>query len=428
LFTLLILSFLLIYTDYSRQKPLLFSLGRSDAVAAPTPPYNHAPPTPLSVAADHPNLEQANILLVSSFFPVSNSKHSKYSRQDYKRWLNLFLSRIDKDIYLFTSPEWESTIKRMRGDLPIHINTTYSSPFDIPPLNDRREDYDRMYSKDREKHHHSTELYAIWSSKPFLLKEGLSNMRKQKEYKYAFWVNSDTFRDQHPWRSWPAPERVEEIWKEGSEASGTSADELLFFPFAGMPHGSMIFWSEGMGPIDNDFSQGSFFGGMPNAISWWCGAYYAYRDHWLKQDHFVGKDESVNNAILLLYSRKIIGTWLFDPLAPAAVSLLSSSPALSSYDAKHPPPPSLLDSPLGQCLDHRHYYLFFLAFSDERAVMADLWLRRWRWMWPWQWVGQVGVRKEPCRLTRVLPLERTLKERFWGEGWSSPKSDVVVQT
>jgi hypothetical protein len=114
-----------------------------------------------------------------------------------------------------------------------------------------------MRTKDREKPGHSAEFYAVSSSKPYFLQEGLSNARTgQKDFKYAFWVNSDTFREEHPWRSWPAPERVEEIWREGSKESGTDADQVIFFPFAGMPHGSMIFWSEGMGPIDNNFSQG----------------------------------------------------------------------------------------------------------------------------------------------------------------------------
>jgi hypothetical protein len=164
---------------------------------------------------------------------------------------------------------------------------------------------------------------------------------------------------------------------------------------------------------------------MPNAVAWWYDLFFTYHDHWLEKGFFVGKDQSLANALFLLYPSRIFGVWLSDPAAPAAASLLANSPAFSSYDVSHPPPKLQLESPLGQCLDDWYYYVFFVGSEAERAAMASVWLRMWRWMWPWEWVTQVNVAKEPCRLTRVLAMERTLTRAF-GEAWTPPKTSLTI--
>lgn len=216
-----------------------------------------------------------NILLVSAFFPLSKSKHSM---SDYSSWLSRFLKPIKTPIYFFTTPDMEPLIRQLRGDLPITINTSYVSPFDIPPLSgDMKQKYEEMWNWDREKHRHSPELYAVWSGKPFFLDEGLRNAEAllpptypHPHYKYAFWSDAGSFRDSHDYSTWPDPARVEEVWDEGSKKSGTKADDLLFFPMWAPPHTSMQFWGAGMGPIDNEFSEGEFF--TLTLISWSCGA------------------------------------------------------------------------------------------------------------------------------------------------------------
>ena len=213
--------------------------------------------TPSQDSSTHPSAtDDTRILLVSGFYPIANSEHSM---RDYKHWLSLFLSRITTDIYFFTPADWEPMIREIRGDLPIRINTTFSSSFDIPPLQDRRRDYERMRARDREQHLHSPEDYAVLTSKPYFLMEGVSNtyVETGRKYKYAFWTDATIFRHNHPWQHWPSPERVDDIWAEGVKESGTKAEDLVFFPLEGIPHSSMNLWSEGMGPIDNPFSEGS---------------------------------------------------------------------------------------------------------------------------------------------------------------------------
>jgi hypothetical protein len=218
------------------------------------------PPTPVPVHNDDSTTPPPTILLVSAFFPLSKSKHSI---SDYKAWLSRFLQPITTPIYFFTTPDMAPLIQSLRGDLPITINTTYLSPFDIPPLKDSpatdegydiRDKYQQMWSWDREKRRHNPELYAIWTAKPYFLDEGLRN--SDIAYDYAFWTDAGSFRDPHSYTLWPDPKRVREVWGEGSKGSGTREEDLLFFPMWGPPHPSMQYWSEGMGPIDNEFSEG----------------------------------------------------------------------------------------------------------------------------------------------------------------------------
>lgn len=88
--------------------------------------------SPFPVKEDTSNV---SILLVSAFFPLAKSKHS---HEDYAGWLRKYLAKVTTHIYFFAPPEIESMIRDLRGDLPITLNTSFSSPFEIPPLRDLR--------------------------------------------------------------------------------------------------------------------------------------------------------------------------------------------------------------------------------------------------------------------------------------------------
>lgn len=213
------------------------------------------PSTPTTVSPDSNATHANDILLVSAFFPLSKSKHSM---RQYSNWLSHFLGAVTTDIYFYTTPDLEPTIREIRGLLPITIDTSFESVFDVGPLKGREEDYKKMHEWDREKDHHSHELYAIWNSKPYLLAEAVRTQNKaEKVYKYAFWSDAGSFREKHAYSNWPGYERVEELWEEGRRESGMKADELIFFPIQHLPEVSMLLWKENLGPIDNDFSEGA---------------------------------------------------------------------------------------------------------------------------------------------------------------------------
>lgn len=195
---------------------------------------------------------EGSILLVSAFYPLSTSKHSM---ADYTKWLSNFLKPITTPIYFFTTPEMEPIIRQLRGNLPITINSTYPTAFDTPPLLGMREKYQEMYKMDRERAHHTPELYSIWAAKSFFLNEGMKNTKGA--YEYAFWNDAGSFRKPHQYTAWPDATRIKEVWTEGGKTSGTRPEDLFFIPIYGLPHGSMQYWNEGLGPVDSEFSEGT---------------------------------------------------------------------------------------------------------------------------------------------------------------------------
>jgi hypothetical protein len=200
------------------------------------------------------------ILLVSALFPLAKSKHSAH---EYAIWLRRFLHSITTDVYFFTTPDMESDVRSARGNAGgrITVNTSFASPFAIPPLAGLEAAYAHMHTQDRERFRHTPELYAVWNAKPFFLDEAVRNVAAgdgaSPGYDYAFWCDAGSFRDPHQYTAWPDAERVREVWRRGSWKSGMPERELLFFPIATPPPRSVRKWREAMGPVDYDISEGA---------------------------------------------------------------------------------------------------------------------------------------------------------------------------
>jgi hypothetical protein len=356
----------------------------------------------------------SRILLVSSLFHISKSKHSK---EEYHDWLQQFLRDVTTEVYFYTSPDLALMVQAVRGEgLPITIDANYDTPFDIPPLKGQEEWYKKMHSLDRENSYHSPELYSVWNAKPFFVDNAIRVMASRgKTYDYVFWSDGGSFRDMHVYKNWPDPSRVDEIWEEGSKLSGTKAEDLLFFPIQYPPYNAKH-WKEDMGPIDTDFSEGeyavlvsfsplisfppigSFFGGSPSTMAWWASTFYAYHDYYASKGLFVGKDQTVFNAILVLFNERIISVWVYDLKAPAADKSLRFLYWINV---------------LGSCGNDWYYYQFWLSDRQTRDEMRKIWLdseqQNVKW---WKKTSQ-------CRLTRVLALGSLLKRTF-GEEWIAP--------
>lgn len=201
----------------------------------------------------HPQ-NDGRVLLVSAYFPLTNSKHSLV---EYGQWISHYLGMVTTDIYFYTTPEHEFFIREARGSLPITINTTYSSPWDIPPFQAPgvRERYAEMWHQDREKKRHTPELYAIWNGKQFLLLQALQNLGMDR-YEYAFWNDAGSYRTDDVYDSWPDASRVEEVFTEASSKVEYAKDEMIFYQVAGLPDIKFRQWEESQGPIDQDISEG----------------------------------------------------------------------------------------------------------------------------------------------------------------------------
>ncbi|KAH8110397.1 hypothetical protein DFH11DRAFT_1621038 [Phellopilus nigrolimitatus] len=336
---------------------------------------------------------------------------SKHSMAQYSDWLARFLGRLSTDVYFFAPPDLADTVRAVRGAHgALELDTRFASAFAVPPLEGHEAAYAQMHQHDRERAQHSPELYAVWAAKPFLLAEALRRADPAgTTYKYAFWTDAGSFRDAPVYADWPDVARVEEIWAEGARLSGTPAEDLIFFPVQRLPDVSMALWTENLGPIDNDFSEGSFFGGHPAAALWWERYFYAYHERYLAAHVFVGKDQTLINSLLVLHAERGLTVWHGDPAAPAALYAPATPDAAARARV------------LGDCGDPWYYYQFFLASAQERAAMARVWDGGWYWdFWRKEWWTRA---RETCRLTRPLAVETVLRRAF-GEAWAPPPATV----
>ncbi|KAL0955770.1 hypothetical protein HGRIS_001985 [Hohenbuehelia grisea] len=361
----------------------------------------------------------SSILLVSAYFPVSKSKHSL---GEYRAWLASFLAQIESPIYFFTPPEYADIVREARpAHLPLMLNTSFSTPWDIPPMHGLHEAYVDMYRRDREAFRHSPELYAIWNSKPYLLEEGLrnavavmapSNSGTPPAFENAFWVDAGSFRVEHRYAQWPSSARVREVFAEGSRISGTPVDDLIFFPVYRQPNNEWKGWTEDQGPIDIDFSEGSFFGGSPRAVAWWKQEFYAQHDKYKAAGFFVGKDQTLINALMFLHPKRFITVWIDQPKPTSGHSVPSTR--------RH-------------CGPEWYYYVYVLSTPQEQEAMRVLWeiAANSPWAWPsqwfrwlkakWMWIDKRGPMSGHgddyiCPVNDVLSVDRLLKTQF-GSGW-----------
>ncbi|PPQ71596.1 hypothetical protein CVT24_006456 [Panaeolus cyanescens] len=358
----------------------------------------------------NPKENGTSVLLVSAMFPLAKSKHTK---KEYGIWLGRFLGAMTTDVYMYTTPDLADTIRSIRGKLPITIDTTYSSPFEVPPLQGLEEAYVKMNDMDDEKWHHSPGLYAVWNAKPFLLESAVHTLAKQgKTYDYAFWNDGGSFRRNHRYSHWPDPDRVEQVYEEASRLTHQKKEDLLFFPVFQLPDEKFKDWKETMGPIANSvqLSEGSFFGGSTSTIEWFAKIFYAYHDHYISRGLFVGIDQDLFNSLFLLFPERMFTVWMNDPIAPAHKGIIPS-PSLI---------PSLERGYLGECGAEWFYYQFWLADQQTRDMMREIWVKEERWRKTGWW-----SERKLCRLTRAMSMSDFLKRAF-SEDWKPPTRHVHI--
>ncbi|KAH9485789.1 hypothetical protein JR316_0002704 [Psilocybe cubensis] len=392
----------------------------SDTYAAPKATNSpiSTPNTSTGVASDSDSGARPkgpSVLLVSAFFPLEKPR---YPQSKYDAWLKNYLGSITTDVYMYTTPEIAPQFSAMRTEgLAITLDTNYTTPFDVPPLQGKEEMYMRIQKKDRERRGgrrgaNVTDLYAVRNAKLFFLHHAIEvQQARGVKYDYAFWNDAGSFRsDEHAYRAWPAPEKVQEVLGQGGHDH-----DVIFVPIFDVPHSSMAMWTEAMGPIDSKFSEGSFFGGSLKAIDWLTRAFYAYHNRYLALEIFVGKDTSLLNSLMFLFPDRFVTVWHNDPDAPTAAHITPEPPSANSDQD----PPRFL----GQCGSIWHYYQFFLSDAPTKEKMRDLWMQiatRWRW---WGWWKSVD--RTRCQDTRVLDVKSVLQRKL-GAGWNAPGQGVSI--
>ncbi|KZV95188.1 hypothetical protein EXIGLDRAFT_672383 [Exidia glandulosa HHB12029] len=360
--------------------------SRTRVVVSVTPANDDAPPPPAH-----------DVLLVSAFFPVSQSRHTGSTAQ-YRRWMASFLGQIATDVYLYVPPYLAPMAESLRpAEYKLYLNTSFATPFDVPPLLEvGRDGFEAQLELDRERHQHSPELYAVWAAKPYFV-SAASRATRGNGYRLAFWVDVGSFREgAHAYKHWPDASRFD----EAVATTTPVAEDSIFIPIDWAPPYWLEKWKAADGPADASWSEGSFFGGSMAAVDWYARTYYAYFNHWRAAGHFVGKDQTLMNGIMLMYPDRFATVWNRDPNAPKARS-----------------PRDTREGLLGYCFDPWYYFIFYLAREDEKERMNAIWSEEWHWDF-WR-------TREACRDTRALSAHSVLKATF-GQGWRPPNPTLQI--
>ncbi|CAA7260382.1 unnamed protein product [Cyclocybe aegerita] len=286
------------------------------------------------------------------------------------------MGQVTTEIYFYTTPEFAQTVRDSRGaGLPLTVDTSYSSPFDVPALQGREEMYAKMHEVDREKEIHSPGLYAVWNAKPFLLENAIKmrKLRERKEYDYVFWRA-----------------------RAADMGGGYSGDR-------DEPGGT-----KGAGPVDSDISEGSFFGGTPKAVTWFSRTFYSYHDYYLSLGFFAGKDQTLYNAVIFLFPSRFITVWHGDPDSPARGGM---------------PPNGFTRGRLGACGPEWYYYQWWLSDKHSREEMRKYWMEHDREPEKARWWK---MRRIPCRMALLRSMEDVLKSSF-GNDWTPPARTIGLR-
>ena len=98
--------------------------------------------------------------MVSAYYEMK----SKYTKDDYKKWIRLFLQTIRAPIVFFTEAHLVPFIQECREDRPIRIlvypREDWLSTKRFPPSV-----WETLHTRDSEKNIHSPELYKVWYEK-----------------------------------------------------------------------------------------------------------------------------------------------------------------------------------------------------------------------------------------------------------------------
>ena len=147
-------------------------------------------------------------------------------------------------------------------------------------------------------------------------------------------------------------------------------------------------------------------------MAWWARTFYAYHDYYVSKRLFVGKDQTVFNAVLVLFNERIITVWVYDPIAPAADAGLGFQ-SLKFFQRRN--------SVLGSCGLEWHYYQFWLSDRQTRDEMRKIWIDQEKQ--PQDADERWWKMKLQCRFTRVLAIN-VLFKRVFGDDWKPPVPTV----
>ena len=239
--------------------------------------------------------DKDGITVVTGYFPLDKAKHS---RSNYVLWLENLLSFCQSPMVIFTTADFHPTLYRLRrnGSLPTLFVLDYQSPLQMPPIEVLVSTYKLQHKTDPERAYHSVDLYGVWAAKSFMLNRSVE--LNPFRTKYFLYVDAGAFRSSgYRFERWPSKSSITTIF---------SHQRLLLGMIAPLPRRFCpLQYKLSKGPINLNLVEGGFIGGSASAIIWWTSVFYTTIDKYRDMNFFVGKDQTVMNAIALVHANRI---------------------------------------------------------------------------------------------------------------------------
>ena len=233
--------------------------------------------------------------IVTAYFPLTRAKHSQ---SHYLSWLENLLSFCQSPMVIFTTADFHPILYRLRrnGSLPAFFIVNYKSPLQMPPIEPLVATFERQHQTDPERAYHSVELYAVWCAKSFMLNRSaeLNPFRT----KYFLYVDAGAFRSSnYRFKKWPDRGAMRTILGDNRILLGMIAPlPLRFCPLR---------YKLSEGPINLNMVEGGIIGGSAGIIHWWTSVFYGTIDNFRSRNFFIGKDQTIMNALVLAHAQHI---------------------------------------------------------------------------------------------------------------------------
>jgi len=222
--------------------------------------------------------------IVTAYFqlPIAKKSHDQYIE-----WMKNMLI-IETPMVIFSDKASKPLIQQIRGHLP-----TYYAIIDFDDFYTAR--YETSFYEHKLLDHeigivHNPQLYMIWNEKSHFLKKAADLNPFQTDY--FLWVDIGCFRVPNTrFLQWPNPEKVAQL-----EPSKMLMVQV--YPFRSDELDKRTLETIPSFQFTNRIG-GTMFGGTKGAIEKWHKEYYQMLEHFIRIGRFIGKDQSIMNAVYL---------------------------------------------------------------------------------------------------------------------------------
>lgn len=213
----------------------------------------------------------AAVTVVTAFYEIP----SKFTFAKYLEWAVLFL-QMSAPVVIFTDETLALLLQALRPpEKPIHI---IIRPFqELESWKMYESQWILEHNKDREKAHHSPQLYSLWAQKAWFVKEVVEKNPFGTEF--FFWCDIGAFRNDPPHPLFPTHNFLPRDRILLNSVQPLTAEERTVGPSHDFSHVDRI--------------VGGLWGGGAQGCLRWHAAFANVLESYFRQGRFAGKDQSV---------------------------------------------------------------------------------------------------------------------------------------